>query len=78
MKIQLPPATLVKIATIGTVVWLVLSLGEIPGYDTSPQGKIDLFAIAIIGAVVISGIGLVLQEVYDFYLAKKQGRRHDD
>ena len=78
MKIKLPPGIIVKIATIGTVVWLVLSLGEIPGYDTSPQGKIDLFAIAIIGAVVISGMGIVLQEVYDFYLAKKRGRRHDD
>ena len=78
MKIQLPTGFLVKIATLSTAVWLWLSLSEIPGYDTSATGKLDLFALSIIGAVVIMGIGLVFQWVYEFYLAKKQGRRHDD
>ncbi len=78
MKIQLPPATLVKIATLGAIVWLVLSLGEIPGYDTSAKGKLDLLAFSILGAVVILGLGLIFQWVYDYYLVKRQGRRHDD
>ncbi len=78
MKIKLPPGIIVKTATLGTAIWLALSLFEISGYDTSAAGKLDLLGISIIGAIVINGIGIVIQEVYDWHHAKKRGRRHDD
>ncbi len=78
MKIKLPPGIIVKTATLGPAIWLALSLIEMSGYDTSATGKLDLLGISIIGAIVINGIGIVIQEVYDWHLAKKRDRRHDD
>ena len=47
-------------------------------WPASAKGKIDLPALSILGAIVILGIGLVLQWDYEFYPARKRGRRHND
>jgi type VI protein secretion system component VasK len=78
MKIKLPPGLFVKIAFLCAAIWLVVSLSEIPDYDTSATGKLDLLALSILVAVVIMAIGFVLQWVHDYYLATKRGRRYDD
>lgn len=78
MKIKLPPGIIVKSATLVTAIWLGLSLIDISGYDTSARGKLDLLGFAVIGAIVINGIGIVLQEFYDWHLARQGGRRRDD
>jgi hypothetical protein len=77
-EITLPRGFFVKIAVVGAAIWLVSSLMEIPSYDTSAKGKLDLVAFSILGAVLIMSVGLGAQWLYHFYLAKTRRRRPGD
>lgn len=78
MDIKLPQALFIKVAALGTVIWLVISLNEIVKYDTSAKGKLDLLGFTVLGVILIMGAGFGAQWLYHFFLAKTRRQRPGD
>lgn len=78
MAVKLPQSIFIKAAALGTLIWLVVSLKEIAGYDTSAKGKLDLLGFTVLGVILIMGAGFGAQWLYHFYLAKTRRQRPGD
>ncbi len=73
---RLPRYIFVQLAAIATAVWLATSAYEILGSGGTFAGKLNLTVIALVGAVVIMGLGFFVQWVVDYIRTPR--RRRDD
>ncbi len=68
---RVPSRIFIYLSIAATAVWLAVSVYEIIGSDATVAAKVNLTAMAIIGAVGILGLGFAVQWVVDY-------RRRDD
>ena len=61
----------VRLAIVAALIWIVVSIIEITGETETLKGVLDLVALAVLGVVVILGIGLGAQSLAD-YIARKR------
>ncbi len=73
---RIPRYIFVQLAAILTAAWLAVSGYEILGSSASATGKINLAVIALVGAVVIMGLGFLIQWAVDYIRTPR--RRRDD
>ncbi len=60
----------VKVSLVLAVIWLVVSIGEVPNY--SGQGRVVVVSIIAAGAAVIVGFGLAVQWIIDYIASKSE------
>jgi uncharacterized protein HemY len=73
---RIPRYIFVQLAAIVTAVWLARSAYEILGSGATFTGKLNLTVIALVGAVVIMGLGFFVQWAVDRIRTPR--RRRDD
>jgi hypothetical protein len=61
----------VRLSVVAAMIWLLISLAQIPDSQTSPKGKLDLAAFSILGAVVIMLLGLLAQWLTEYWVERR-------